>query len=1028
MCDATLPPESNFCSHCGSRALPLPPSTPGQSQEQESNAINHPAAETQSQLDQESRSSYTTSPNSPSPDTSQLTQVLPHPDSEPPSTTSSKPTSKTKETQEGHPQQKFSHPIAPDETPLPMPTDSFIESPSAKNGPSGARSPDETVKFLQPNKPGRNPSPPGQRPGNDRVSREEKGRFDSGELLLDRYIVQGRLGEGAMGEVYKAEDRRLGGLVALKFLSASAASDAEGLRRLLVEARLARQVTHPNVCRVFDVGDVKGQTFISMEYIDGETISSLLRRIGRLPSDKAINVAKQICSGLAWAHERGILHRDLKPANIMLDGNGEVRIADFGLAGLAVETQRDKHRAGTPAYMAPEVLRGRGATNQSDIFSLGLILYELFTGKPVYRPTSIAELESLHEQPIAFPSSIVPEIDPSVEKVIMQCLEREPNLRPAHVQDIITMLPGGDPLSAMLNAGQTPSPRLVAASGETGVISPVVAVYLAAAMVAITALALWLGSQTSLIDRIPLNRSLVVLRSDAQEAIEQLGYSAATPYSACAFDLYEEYLALIASKDQTHTRWDSLRQARPAAIDFWYRQSPRPLVTGNPRQQITIQDPPFDIADMINLRLDPRGRLREFEYKVRPEPAPDQPARPQQGPPADWNKVLELAGLEQSTLESTTPIRVPGVFADTRVAWQGTYPEPPFEPIRVEAASFLGKLVSFRIVETNWVEASIVQPATRTLAQWTGTGLLFTVNLIAIVGGLALAAKNLRDRVGDKSGAIRLAWIMFSAAVISIWLRADHPKHFVEEVDLIISAIQQAIPVGLWFWVCYIALEPYIRRTWPETLISWSRFVAGDVLNPLVGLHVAVGSLCGVACACLAYMHRMSSQWIKAPPSLPWIDPDRGVVPLQGAATSLGAALEIIPYAARFSITFLVVLLLVKLLVNKKWIAATIYASIQTAVWTLTRGDTILSPVFMSIVASICTLLLVRFGLLGLVAGVVVYLQLTTFAPSIRLWHFTAPVSVTAVAAISAIFVLGLLCAGGAIKKSRLNPLASTSQ
>lgn len=909
-----------------------------------------------------------------------------------------------------------------------MPTDSSISRPTPKNGAAAHPPHDETVKFLGAKNHNRNQSPLGHGPGNDRVTPPEKSRFTPGQLLLDRYIIQGRLGEGAMGEVYKAEDRRLGGNVALKFLSGNAAADAEGLRRLLVEARLARQVTHPNVCRVFDVADVNGQTFISMEYIDGETISSLLRRIGRLPSDKAINVAKQICSGLAWAHDRGILHRDLKPANIMLDGNGEVRIADFGLAGLAVETQRDKHRAGTPAYMAPEVLRGKGATNKSDIYSLGLILYELFTGKPVYRPTSITELEALHDQPIAFPSSIVPEIDPSVEKVIMQCLEREPNLRPAHVQDIITLLPGGDPLSAMLNAGQTPSPRLVAASGETGVIRPEIALYLVTAMVAIMALALWLGAKANLIDRVPLNKSLVVLRADAQDAIEQLGYSAETPYTAYAFDLYEEYLDLIAAKDQSPTRWDCLGLIRPAAIDFWYRQSPRPLVTGNPLQRITVQDPPFDIAEMINLRLDPRGRLREFEYKVRPEPEPHQPSRLAQVPSVDWNKLLLLAGLEENHLESITPLRVPGVFADTRAAWQGTYPEPPFEPIRVEAASFLGKVVSFRIVETNWVEASIVQPLTRTLAQWTGTGLLFTVNLIAIVGGLALATKNLRDRVGDKSGAIRLAWIMFSATGISIWLRADHPMHLVEEVDLVVSAIQQAIPSGLWFWVCYIALEPYIRRIWPETLISWSRFIGGDVLNPLVGLHVAVGSLCGVTCACLAYLHRMSAQWIKAPPSLPWIDPDRGIEPLQGAANSLGAALEIIPYAARFSITFLVVLLLVKLLVHKKWLAATIYASVQTAVWSLTRGDTILSPVFMSIIASICTLLLVRYGLLGLVAGVVVYLSITTFAPSVRLWHFTAPVSITAVAAVSCVFALGLLCAVGSIKKTRLNPLASTSQ
>jgi len=141
-----------------------------------------------------------------------------------------------------------------------------------------------------------------------------------------------------------------------------------------------------NVCRVYDIGEVDGRHFLSMEFIKGEELSSLLRRIGRLPQDKAIQLARQICAGVAAAHDAGVLHRDLKPANIMIDGDGNARVLDFGLAGLVEEFGDDEKRAGTPAYMAPEQLEGKDQTIKTDIYSLGLVLYELFTGRRLSKP------------------------------------------------------------------------------------------------------------------------------------------------------------------------------------------------------------------------------------------------------------------------------------------------------------------------------------------------------------------------------------------------------------------------------------------------------------------------------------------------------------------------------------------------------------------------------------------------------------------------------------------------------------------
>src|SRR5436190_12621390 len=297
----------------------------------------------------------------------------------------------------------------------------------------------------------------------------DHGRFPPGTVLDVRYRIVGRLGKGGMGEVYRADDLKLGQAVALKFLPEDVDRDPARLTQLHTEVRMARQVSHPNVCRVYDVGEYQGHTFLSMEYVDGEDLSSLLRRVGRFPEDRATELARQICAGLAAAHERGVVHRDLKPANIMLDGSGKIRITDFGLAGASGETLR----AGTPAYMAPEQLAGSEVTPRSDIYALGLVLYELFTGQRALDARTMAELIAKREQAgIVPPSEIVRDLDADIERVIMRCLEPDPARRPATALGVAAALPGGEPLAAALAAGETPSPEMVAAAGTTSALRP----------------------------------------------------------------------------------------------------------------------------------------------------------------------------------------------------------------------------------------------------------------------------------------------------------------------------------------------------------------------------------------------------------------------------------------------------------------------------------------------------------------------------------------------------------------------------
>jgi serine/threonine-protein kinase len=242
------------------------------------------------------------------------------------------------------------------------------------------------------------------------------GRFIPGTVLSGRYRIVGLLGRGGMGEVYRADDLKLGQAVALKFLPARLDQDETRLQRLLTEVKIARQISHPGVCRVYDVGEADGHHFISMEYVDGEDLASLLRRIGRLPSDKAVQIARQLCAGLSAAHDQGVLHRDLKPGNVMIDGRGRARISDFGIAAFLGEAASAYPGSGTPAYMAPEQRAGRELTIRSDIYSLGLVLYELFTGQRAFQADTPTELERLQDESTpTSPANLIEGLDPTVE-------------------------------------------------------------------------------------------------------------------------------------------------------------------------------------------------------------------------------------------------------------------------------------------------------------------------------------------------------------------------------------------------------------------------------------------------------------------------------------------------------------------------------------------------------------------------------------------------------------------------------------
>src|SRR5258705_12487187 len=402
-------------------------------------------------------------------------------------------------------------------------------------------------------------------------------RFVPGTMLAERYRIVGLLGKGGMGEVYRADDLKLGQPVALKLLPDHLLSDGAALARFHREVRVARQVSHKNVFRVYDIGEVDGRHFLSMEFIKGEELSSLLHRIGRLPGDKAIQIARQICAGLAAAHDVGVLHRDLKPSNVMIDEHGNARILDLGLAGLVEEFADDEMRAGTPAYMSPEQIEGQEQTVKSDVYSLGLVLYELFTGQRAFEASSLKEMIKLRRSDTlpTNPTSIVKDLDPVVEKVIDRCIQKDPSLRPSTALQVAAALPGGDPIAAALAAGETPSPEMVAAAPMEGGLKPAIAATLLLTFVVGLGLACWLTKYTTIYRNTFLDLPPEVLRARAQEMIKGLGYTNPPLDRADGIVLKGDYLSYIAEHDQSPQRWNKLRTEGPGAYRSWYRENPR---------------------------------------------------------------------------------------------------------------------------------------------------------------------------------------------------------------------------------------------------------------------------------------------------------------------------------------------------------------------------------------------------------------------------------------------------------------------
>jgi serine/threonine protein kinase len=260
-----------------------------------------------------------------------------------------------------------------------------------------------------------------------------------------RYEVRTLLGRGGMATVYLAHDRELDRPVALKVLHRSGADD-EFAHRFRREAQTAARLAHPNVVQIFDTGEEDGDQFIVMEYVEGEGLDAVLAREGRLDPARALGFGEQACAGLAYAHDQGVVHRDVKPANLLLRADGVLKVTDFGIAQAADATALTQAGTllGTASYVAPEQARGAKVGPGADVFSLGVVLYELLTGKLPWRIESLADLPNVGAKPARPIRELAPEVSPAVEGAVMRSLEADPHRRPADCGELLSELRAGD--------------------------------------------------------------------------------------------------------------------------------------------------------------------------------------------------------------------------------------------------------------------------------------------------------------------------------------------------------------------------------------------------------------------------------------------------------------------------------------------------------------------------------------------------------------------------------------------------------
>jgi serine/threonine-protein kinase len=609
------------------------------------------------------------------------------------------------------------------------------------------------------------------------------------------------------------------------------------------------------------------------------------------------------------------------------------------------------------------------------------VLYELFTGKRAFDATTRAELRRLQEESTPTqPSDHVEGLDPAVERAILRCLERDPVDRPRSALAVAAALPGGDPLAAALAAGETPSPEMVAEAGGTGVLRPAVGLTLLAVIlvgyptvyVPLNGQALWPG-------HVELEQSPEALAVEARNVVRHAGLEDPPTDSWYWFAVDPDYLEWEPQQPPapreiddgtTFKTWPTFIRPRlrlePPPIQFWYRESPEYLIGHS--LLVTRDDPAPIVPGMATVNLAPDGRLLSF--RVVP-PGRDDSRGAAQEP--DWMPLFELAGLDSESFNPALPVWNPLLDLDGRAAWTGAYPDQPQVPIRVEAGHYGGKPVYFEVFPPWRKGARTVElGGDESISQGGPPPFFYTVHPLVWIVGLPFALANLRRGRGDRRGALRLAFFVLCASVLGTVLTGHHAPTL-SEARALMNTLARALLLSGSVWLVYLALEPHARRLWPETLISWSRVLAGRFRDPRIGRDILIGGTLPVLLTPVVLVATgLVPRWLGLG-ALSEIGPQpMSLDSLIGLRQAVGRFILTVGLATYMSVLFLLIIVVLRLVLRRMWIASSAFVLFFALLLVFSVG---MSPAervgwlaFVLLAFGIILFVLVRFGILVLFA------------------------------------------------------------
>jgi serine/threonine-protein kinase len=581
-------------------------------------------------------------------------------------------------------------------------------------------------------------------------------------------------------------------------------------------------------------------------------------------------------------------------------------------------------------------------------------MYEMFTGKRPFNAGTRAELVKQAEEGMPpAPHSLVREIDPAIDSVILQCLAPDPRRRPQSALAISGALPGGDPLAAALAAGETPSPEMVAASGQTVGLAPKIALSCLSACV--LGLGLWMISSQAfnVLFKIPLDNPPEVLTAKAREIAQRLGYTNHGSSNALGFEYRYGAMRLLHRLGDAH-----LAKSRPSSMTFWYRSSPTPLIPTHladiPR--VTRDDPAEDVPGMWHIAVDMQGRMRGFTA-VPPSFEETKSA----WPAPDWKSLFAAAGLDFSRFVAADPQWTPPVMADARAAWLGSYPEEPQISIRVEAAAFHGRPVSY--VEILAPQSGSTPPAGPDTS--TGDLVYLIVRLVVLVGSVPFARYNLKLGRGDTRGALRLGLFALSACLLSWMIGGTHVAD-PHEIDLFFTATMRATFGAVTLAVTYLSFEPFVRRRWPQTLVGWSRALAGSFRDPLVGRDVLLGALTGISLDLILGF----GSWLYSALGIRGFRVSADPITLVGGRFLGGQFLFTIVDTLNKSLGILFLMFLARTLFRKQWLAAGLVVMVLAGIYAPNELNPWIGWGINILFFGVMVFSLMRFGLLVMAVGI----------------------------------------------------------